>query len=49
MKLSELRYKLIIESLRKHKGDAEKVAKELKISSRTIYTFKKENIAALWN
>jgi len=40
MTLKELREKAITNALDKHNGNAEKAAWDLKVSSRTVYSFK---------
>jgi transcriptional regulator with PAS, ATPase and Fis domain len=40
MKLHELRNKVITAALERHKGNAEKAAWDLKVSARSIYSFK---------
>jgi len=42
MTLNELREKAITEALKKNNGNAELAAKDLKITSRTVYSFKAE-------
>ncbi len=42
MTLNELREKAITESLKRNNGNAELAANDLKITSRTVYSFKAE-------
>jgi len=42
MTINELREKAITEALKKHNGNAQKAAWDLKLSARTIYSFKKK-------
>ena len=40
MTIDELRNKVITSALKRHKGNAEKAAWDLKVSARTVYSFK---------
>jgi transcriptional regulator with PAS, ATPase and Fis domain len=40
MTIDELRHKVITSALKRHKGNAEKAAWDLKVSARTVYSFK---------
>jgi transcriptional regulator with PAS, ATPase and Fis domain len=40
MTIEELKHKLFTSALERHKGNAEKAAWDLKVSARTIYSFK---------
>lgn len=42
MTIEELKYNAFTTALEKHKGNAEKAALDLKVSARTIYTFKEK-------
>ncbi len=40
MTIEELKHKLFTSALERHKGNAEKAAWDLKVSARTVYSFK---------
>jgi transcriptional regulator with PAS, ATPase and Fis domain len=40
MTIEELKHRLFTSALERHKGNAEKAAWDLKVSSRTVYSFK---------